>query len=318
MTPCPTPTTPEPLALVLGSGGARGWAHFGVLDVMEDLGIVPDIVTGCSIGALIGAAVASRTLEGLRRKTESLDWWESAKLMMQKGVPKGGLLDGRNITNLLAEIYDTETIESLPISFAAVATDLNSGKPFVWNKGSLLDAVRSSISIPGAFSPLAKDDTLLVDGGLTNPLPIDLAIEMGAKRIIAVDINLVKGHPLSRKPKEPDEKKSTWHRNIKKLDKKLIKPFREWFDEKTRPNIFDVMSQTVRICENEITKRCLIEQYPDVLIQPAVGHIHALEFHHFSEAWEAGHSAAMKQSERLKAIARKGTQKPCTTRTHPS
>ena len=290
----------KPLALVLGSGGARGWAHFGVLNLLEELNIRPDIITGTSIGSLIGAACACNRLEHLRKITNDLNWWKSTRLLFEVGMPRGGLIDGKEVRKLLDTLYGDLRIEDLPTPFAAVATDLQEGSPFVWHEGALTDAVRSSISIPGIFAPLIQDEHILVDGGLVNPLPIDVARQMGAATIIAVEINLKEGEPPAKEEKPSPHR---LQRQLSKLDKKVLAPIREWFDQSTKPNIFDVITRSTRIGENQITRHSLLQEQPDILIQPAVGHIGTLEFFRGTEGIDAGYKAASDQIEKLRAIA---------------
>lgn len=176
------------LGLALGSGGARGWAHLGVLSVLEDMGLRADIIAGCSMGALVGAAEAG----GVRAELETWarDLTQARFLsMVDLRLSAGGLVAGREIASVLGQWGLDCTIEDLAIPFAAVATNLENGREVWLDAGPLLPAVRASVSIPGLFAPQHLAGRWLVDGGLTNPVPISVARAKGADVIVAVNPN---------------------------------------------------------------------------------------------------------------------------------
>ncbi len=179
---------PQRVGLVLGSGSARGWAHIGVLQACEELAIRIDCVAGTSIGALVGAVYASRGIEQLKEIVLHLDKRQLLSLL-DVGLRHAGLIDGKRVADGLRERIYQPLIEQLNLPYRAVATDLNTGDEIVLDRGDIIEAVRASISIPGVFTPVVRDDRILVDGGLTNPVPVSLARALGADFVIAVDVN---------------------------------------------------------------------------------------------------------------------------------
>jgi len=177
------------IGLALGSGAARGWAHLGVLRRLDELGVPIDCVAGTSAGALVGAVYLAGRLDLLEALSRRLDWCQMARLFFEVNFPRSGLLTGRNVARFLQEVVGVDMIEALDRPFAAVATDLLAHHERVFTQGSLIDAIRASISIPGVFTPARCGDRDLVDGALVNPLPVSVLRAMGAARIIAVDVN---------------------------------------------------------------------------------------------------------------------------------
>ena len=179
--------TPK-LGLALGSGSARGWSHIGVLRALKEAGIQPDVVCGSSIGALVGAAYAGGELERFA------DWVQGLGMRDVFGFMDfnlaGGMLKGEKLINFWRRNFADFDIEASPIPFGAVATDLHSGAEVWMRHGSIADAVRASIALPGLFTPVLREGRMLVDGGLVNPVPASLARAMGADIVIAVDLNV--------------------------------------------------------------------------------------------------------------------------------
>jgi NTE family protein len=275
------PTTDHPrIGLVLGSGGARGMAHIGVLQRLQELGLRPHCVVGTSAGALVGAAYAAGRLEVLLDHVRRLDWRRTAQLFVEVNFQRAGLLAGRRIERLLQEIYGVTRIDELTLPFAAVATDLEREEESILDDGNLLEAIRASIAIPGVFTPVLRDGRLLVDGGMINPLPISVARRMGADLVLAVDVNL---HPGT---------------GIRPAGATV--PGRKIRLPRTRLNIFDVLTKALRIFENQILRNRLRLEPPDLLLQPAVGDILTLDFQKSADAIAAGAAAV---DERLAELS---------------
>jgi NTE family protein len=175
------------IGLALGSGAARGWAHIGVIRELERNAIVPDVVCGTSIGSLIGAAMASGELERLEKWVRSLKWQKVISYFDL--TMSGGLIKGEKLFAFFRENFRDRDIEDLDTPFGAIATELASGREIWLREGSLFEAVRASISLPGLFTPVERDDQLLVDGGLVNPIPVSMCRALGADVVIAVDLN---------------------------------------------------------------------------------------------------------------------------------
>ena len=176
------------IGLALGSGSARGWSHIGIIDALAEAGIQPDIVCGSSIGALVGAAYVAGRLGGLRQWAEAATWREVVGLMDVR-LSGGGLISGELVVSFLHELGITKPIESYPIPYAAIATDLVTGREIWLQSGPIDEAVRASISIPGILSPVRIHDTWLLDGGLSNPVPVSVCRALGADVTIAVNLN---------------------------------------------------------------------------------------------------------------------------------
>jgi len=186
--PGPLPKPAPKIALVLGGGAARGFAHIGVIKVLEQNGIVPDMVVGTSAGALVGALYAGGyTPFGLQRLAQEMDESVFADWSL-KGLSKG-LIKGDALEGFVNQRLAGKTIEKLPKVLGVVATDLQSGESVVFRTGNLGMAVHASSAVPGAFRPVPISGREYVDGGLSHPVPVRAARAMGADIVIAVDIS---------------------------------------------------------------------------------------------------------------------------------
>ncbi len=174
------------IGVALGSGSARGWAHIGVLRALAEIGVKPDIVCGTSIGAFVGAAYANGDLARLEGWVRSLTWQEVVGFF-DVGA-RGGLIKGDKLMAFFERHFVDHDFSALPLPFACVATDLLSGREVWLREGSVADAVRASVTLPGLLAPQARERQLLVDGGLVNPVPVSLARALGADLVIAVDL----------------------------------------------------------------------------------------------------------------------------------
>lgn len=176
------------IGLALGSGGAKGLAHIGVLKVLEREGIPVDFIAGSSIGALIGGAYAAmRDSRRIEQLALQLNWPQLLPLVLDPAL-RHGLLRGHNVQKLLSRYVHADFSE-LTIPFTAVATDIVTGQPVLLREGSLAEAIRASISIPVLFRPVTYKQMILVDGGASMPVPAPVARQMGADIVIAVNIN---------------------------------------------------------------------------------------------------------------------------------
>jgi len=298
------------VGLALGSGSARGLAHIGVIRAIEAAGIEVDVIAGTSIGALIGAIQAAGQLEELETTFQSFDWKITASFF-DVVLPRSGLLDGAKVSALLRSHVQAKTIEALPTPFACVATDIVNGEEIVIRSGDLIEAVRASVSVPGIFTPVRSNGRILVDGGLTNPVPISVVRAMGAGLLIAVDLNQqivpgknfkpVQGCDASTSTGDgPANKFSRWvgdyRLSMTDIKRKLIAgddsvamQFRTWLSQEPLANIFDVLLASINIMETRITQSRLSLDRPDLLIQPPVGHIRFLNFGHAEEIIAIGY-----------------------------
>jgi NTE family protein len=308
---------PRPkIGLALGSGSARGLAHLGVIRAIEDAGIELDFIAGTSMGALIGAIHAAGKLGELEATFRTFDWKKTVSFF-DVVLPKSGLLDGARISALARAHIHATSIETLPKPFAAVATDIVSGEEIVIRSGDVIEAVRASLSVPGIFTPVRSNGRVLVDGGLTNPVPVSVARAMGADIVIAVDLNheIIAGKnmkPLLTAAKTQSTKDSTsgifsrwvgdYRLSMKDIRQKLLAgdnpasaQFRKWLSTEPLPSIFEVLLASINIMETRITHARLLLDQPDVIIQPPLGHIRFLEFGRAEEIIAIGYEHTQRQ-----------------------
>ncbi len=274
------------IGLALGSGGARGWSHLGVLRRLHDLGLRPYCLAGTSIGSIAAALYASGRLDTMEELAARLDWKRVAQLFIEVNFPRSGLLTGRNFMKMLRGVIPAHAISSLRMPYAAVATDIDAGTEVVFTSGSLFTAIRASIGIPGIFTPTRVNGRNLVDGALVNPLPVSVCRALGADFVIAVDINL----RLPSEPRPPYRSPALMPSpRIARLAASLARLMPPPPESKAGPagarpasdtlTIFDILTRAFRLAENQLTLRELERNPPDLLLQPAVGDIMTLDFH---------------------------------------
>ncbi|HAJ33037.1 MAG TPA: hypothetical protein DCK79_06660 [Candidatus Atribacteria bacterium] len=259
--------------LALGSGSARGLAHVGVIQALEAYHIPIDMIAGTSIGSVIGSLYAAGA---------SIDQLEEAALSMKKSktfslidptLPHSGLISGKRVEDMLSDlILEDKTFDDLRIPFAAVATDVESGAEVILNQGKLIDAVRASISIPGVFTPVKYQNYYLVDGGVVDPVPVDVVQKMGADIIIAVSLAKITPYTtVLMINKETGglkevEKSSVLQQKIEQVKSSF-----------KGPSIFEVIIQTIDIMEAKITDQSL--EGSDIVIVPfGIKDINLLDF----------------------------------------
>ena len=174
------------LGLALGGGAARGLAHLGVLKALEEAGVRADYVCGTSAGSIVASLYAGGyTWEEIAEVTRAMDWGD----FVQPVFPRLGLVRANKLEERLEQMLGDRTIEELEIPFRAVTVDLVGSQQYIFDSGPVARAVRASCSIPGIFEPVMMDDKVLVDGGVLNDVPVDVALDMGADFVIAVDLN---------------------------------------------------------------------------------------------------------------------------------
>jgi NTE family protein len=281
------------LGIALGSGAARGWAHIGILRALEQANIVPDVVSGTSIGALVGAAYASGRLDSLADWVTGIDWWEIIRYM---DLRLGGV-EGERLMQAFRERVADAPIETLPKPFGAVATDLHTGREVWFQKGSLLEAVRASIALPGLFSPVRYQGRWLVDGGLVDPLPVSLCRALGADRVIAINLNgdIVGRHFSGRAQRRHAPSpllarlSAGWQTVLgNHASQAEPSPEPEFSDEDEPPGLFDVMAGSIHIMQDRITRARMAGDPPDIVLAPRLAHLGLMDFDHAAEAMAAG------------------------------
>lgn len=312
------------VGLVLGSGAARGWAHIGVIHELADAGISPDLVVGSSVGAVVGGAYASGNLAEFEEWIAGLGRVDIIRLLDAK-MTGGGFLQGKSLMKAIEKRIGSPRIEDLDIPFACVATELGTGREVWMREGSLLDACRASIALPGMFAPTRNEqDKLLVDGGLVNPVPVSLARAMGAEFVIAVNLNgdLIGRHffvhasdpetsdeDSERELAEYEERDSVvakWAARMKagfgvRLDS-YISSLRK--KESPEPGLFDVIAGAVDIMQDRITRSRMAGEPPDVHITPRLSHIGLMDFDLSAESIREGREATRRRESDLEALVR--------------
>ena len=302
---------PGKIGLALGSGSARGWAHIGVIKAITEAGIHVDYVAGTSIGALVGAVYASGRIDSFKDVVLQLDWKKIASFL-DVVFPKSGLIDGNKIAEFIRSHVGEKNIENLSLPFCAVSTDLATGNEVIIKDGDIIEAVRASISVPGIFTPVRKGDMALVDGGLVNPVPVNVVRKMGANLVIAVDLNhdiigkkVVKKASISNSDnmalgKEIGNNFTVGNRILNALNKRVmaidvpaLTHVKQWMARDQMPNIFEVLIYSINIMETQITATRLKNDPPDLLIQPKLGHLKFLEFHRAKEAILEGYEETL-------------------------
>ena len=284
------------VGLALGSGSARGWAHIGVIDALIEAGIEPDIVCGASMGALVGAAYVAGQLAGLRQWAERSTWRQIARLMDVR-LSGGGLINGRQVVAFLQQLGVAEPIESYARKYAAVATDLATGREIWLQSGPIHEAVRASIALPGILSPARRDGKWLVDGGLSNPIPVSVCRALGADVIVAVNLN---GDLLARRFTEPEPatavpsgvSREFLRRVVGQLPKALGRQAADNGSPAARrdpaPGYFDVLATALNIMQDHITRTRLAGEPPHVMLVPRLRGIGLMEFNRAEEAIAEG------------------------------
>ena len=283
------------LAIALGSGSARGWAHIGVLRALQQAGITPDIVCGTSMGAFVGAAYASGSLDSLEGWARGLTRRDVLGFF-DVSLGAGGLIKGEKLLGYTSRLFLDETFADLDKPFACVATDLASGREVWLKEGRILDAVRASVALPGLLVPQLLDGCYLVDGGLVNPVPVSLCRALGADIVIAVDLGMDTIGLRSRLG-DPSAPVPAWRQTMGRW------LGREGEGEKVvRPSLADVVSNSIAIMQGRIARSRLAGEPADVLIAPRLGQLGLLDFHRADEAIAAGRKATEHMLPMLLAI----------------
>lgn len=280
-----SPSRPR-IGLALGGGSARGWAHIGAIRALEDAGIHADLVCGTSIGALVGAAYVAGELDRLEA------WVRGLKLQTVVGFLDfslgGGLIKGEKLIAFFRDHFVDRDIRELERPYGAVATDLARGREIWLREGTVSDAVRASIALPGLFTPVASDGNWLVDGGLVNPVPVSLARAMDADFVIAVDLNadLLGRHLRDAPATRPRRTKPTL------ADTVMAQLGIERDEGPAPPAMLDVLASSINIMQVLITRSRLAGEPADALIAPPLASLGLMEFHRAAVAIEAGRRAA--------------------------
>jgi NTE family protein len=288
------------IGLALGAGVARGWAHIGVLRALKKMGIEPDIITGTSVGALVGGCYLAGHLDTLEEWTRNLSRMKIVSYLDLR-VRSGGLISGGRLMAEMKKHMGDKRIEDLPMPFAAIATDLVTGHEVWLRTGPLVESLRASFSLPGVFPPICIDQRWLVDGALVDPVPVSACRALGAEMVIAVNLN----SDILGKARKPGANIATaaGFDLIQVLDEEYAQQTpppasrlnaltrRVFAREYDGPSLFGVMVSSLGIITDRIGRTRLAGDPPDVQIAPRLGHIGLLEFDRAEEAVEEGAAA---------------------------
>jgi NTE family protein len=293
--------TGRKIGLALGSGAARGWAHIGVLRALDELGIEPDIVCGTSIGAAVGAAYLTGQLDELQ------SWAQNMGLLGMLGIidvtfRRGGLVAAERVFERFRNAHTDVRIEELPKPYAAVATDLATGREIWLREGPMLDAVCASAAMPGVFPAVRTGQQWLVDGALVNPVPVSLCRALGADVVIAVNLNSELSAPSRPVMAEAGvatstfgqltKQVSTWIGRRPGIRTRFLADQIEATANEPAPNVLEILTGSIDIMQDRITRSRLAGEPPDVLVTPRLGHVGILEFDRAAEVVEIGYAAA--------------------------
>ena len=294
----PKATRPK-IGLALGGGAARGWAHIGIIRALVANGVVPDIVTGTSMGALVGGVWAAGKLDQLEVWARAINKRRILGLMDFR-LGGAGLISGGRLADLLLRNLGPLLIEDLPLRYAAIATEVGTGHEIWLTQGSLNDAMRASYAMPGIFSPVKVAGRWLMDGALVNPIPVSAARALGARVVIAVNLHaeifgrgtVIQNHGLEEPPAPmPVEVGNDRFGSIFRIDRLIRRQFFGETSEGPR-GISSVMVDAFNITQDRIARSRLAGDPPDVMISPKLGRVGLFEFHQATRAIELGEEAA--------------------------
>jgi NTE family protein len=294
------------IGLALGGGVARGWAHIGVIRALEAAGIVPDIVVGTSIGSVVGGCYVANELDELEDFARTLT---RRKVLgyLDFNFSGSGLISGQKLNDRLDSKLRDIKIENLKRRYVAVATEIGTGHEVWLSKGRLSDAMRASYALPGIFKPVEIGGRWLFDGALVNPIPVSVARALGARYVIAVNINAdLSGRgsmaPIMQEDSKPtlvsetaaanfvDDGSNVLARNGRALKKMLQRQFFGPSDD--TPGISTVMTEAFNIVQDRIARSRMAGDPPDAVIAPRVGDMSLFDFHRADEMIARGENAA--------------------------
>ena len=323
---------PLKIGVALGSGSARGWAHIGVLQGLRDMGIHPHIIAGCSVGAMVGASCALNKLDELEDWATSLTWRDVFGLL--DVTLNGGLFEGRKLFEFIQTHMASMTFDDLAIPFAAVATDLETGREIWLRKGPLATAIRASGSLPGLFTPYKTPrGRFLLDGGLVNPVPVSVCKAMGADVVIAVNLNAEivgkhlrnprrlgvwgsTGSPVRREQSRMEESadleaerpeagkeaeaQSEWLQKLSQLFGFEAEGERE--AEPEDPGMIEVVASAINIMQDRVTRSRMAGDPPDIMLSPRLAHLGLMEFNRADEAIAMGRQVVERARPQLEYL----------------
>ncbi|WP_300460530.1 patatin-like phospholipase family protein [Desulfobacula sp.] len=305
--------TPYKVGLVLGSGSSRGWAHIGAIEALQDADVPIHVVTGCSVGAFVGAIFASGGLEQLKKYVIDMDG-ESMFSFSDLTFIRSGLLDGdKKLRELFCMHSDKKTFDELEIPLKVVAADMHSGDQVVLDSGDLLKALRASLSFPGLFSPVSYKNRWLIDGAVVDPVPVGVARAMGADIVIAVNLDSAlisrkrhqKAEAIPEIPPPPvrNEFLTNLAARYDAVEKKIRNRLERQKKKKPKPpGTRQVINAAIQLMQERITRVNFAVNPPDILITPRLGDLKMLDYDQVEHAIEEGYIATRSKINDIKML----------------
>ncbi len=293
------------IGLVLGGGAARGFAHIGVLRTLVAHGIRPDVITGTSIGAVVAGLFAAGALDAFE------DWCRGLTRRSVLGyldfrLGGSGLISGARLARKLEEALGDTSFADLPLRLAAIATEVGTGHEIWLTRGPLSEAMAASYALPGIFPPKLIGGRWLMDGAMVNPLPISAARALGARLVIAVNLNadnFGRGTIIQDHGPNADDVARRAQLELDRSKRSLFRPdrllHRQFFGTSDGPGLSAVMVEAFQVMQDRITRSRLAGDPPDVMISPRLGRINLFDFHRASEVIAIGAEATEKSIEAI-------------------
>ena len=257
------------IGIALGGGAARGYAHIGVLNAIDELNIPISYVSGTSIGSFIGALYTSGNLKTFENEVRSRNsFMKDVLFKLDPVFPKLSIMNGNEVIKIFKELTDIRTFEELKIPLTTVATDIINNKKIESNKGDIINAIKASIAIPGVLTPTYVNENLCVDGGLIDPVPLQSIVDMGSDITLAVNL-----YGLQSSEKNDNNY-----------------------------NIVDIVDRSAKIILNNVTHLSFKNNEPDILIEPPIDQFKGWDFHKSNDLIEIGYDTAkkiLKENEEL-------------------
>jgi NTE family protein len=290
------------IGLALGSGSSRGWSHIGIIKELSMLGIEPDIVCGTSVGAMVGAAYVTGNIERLQSWACSVTKFDVARFL-DISTSFTGFVNTERFNKFLCEYIasDKDMIEDLPKVYAAISTDLDTGREVWLQEGSVIQAVWSSMALPGLFPAIRHNNRWLVDGGLVNPVPVSVCRALGADIVIAVNLNGdIVGKRLN---KSVAKNANTVSVKLSELVKEYtsLSSFEPASTEQP-PSLLDAIAASVNITQDRVTRSRLAGEPPDMVFSPKLSGIGLLELYRAEEAIEEGHKCVQRMAHEIEYV----------------
>ncbi|MEL6869092.1 MAG: patatin-like phospholipase family protein [Pseudomonadota bacterium] len=288
--------TTTSISLALGSGGARGLAHIGVIRRLEEAGYNIGYIAGTSIGALVGGIYAAGKLDEYEVWARELERGDMLRLL-DFSFTRGSIIKGDRVIDAICELIGDQSIESLPIGFTAVATDIREQSEVWLSRGSLFSAIRASTAIPTLLSPLTLDGRILADGGLVNPIPIAPTLNHPSTLTVAVDLNGPR-EGLRHNPKKDSKGENGPEKPIKPYQQKIrafidkLRPNKDGEPKTDSPGFLDMTTQTIEVMQNGIARLKMAAYKPDMVIRLPRDLCQFWEFDRAEEMIEFGYERA--------------------------